>query len=237
MRSAYAILAFLVVVFGTAPARAAKRSASRQAKENAARKACLTGDFRTGIDLLADLFIETKDQNNIYNQGRCFEQNHRWEEAIDRFKEYLRKSPNLSAPVKADVEKHISDCRAEQAALAPPPPAPVAAPTPTPVPPPPPQAPPVMAERSAAPAGAPEPHPNSRLRTTGIVTAAVGLAVLGGGLVFNLQANSLANEPRLEAQGDRTAARRAEVPGDWATEPQMEAQEKRTAAPRAAARG
>lgn len=95
MRSAYAILAFLVVVFGTAPARAAKRSASRQAKENAARKACLTGDFRTGIDLLADLFIETKDQNNIYNQGRCFEQNGKNDQAVLRFKEYLRKAKNL----------------------------------------------------------------------------------------------------------------------------------------------
>jgi hypothetical protein len=42
--------------------------------------------------------------------------------------------------------------------------------------------------------GATEPRSGTGLRTAGIVTAAVGLAALGGGLVFNLQANSLTNQ-------------------------------------------
>ncbi len=85
---------------------------TKEAKERAARRACLTGDTATGVGILTDLFIDTKDTTHIFNQGRCFEQNGRCDEAINRFREYLRKSPNLSSETKADTEKHIADCLA-----------------------------------------------------------------------------------------------------------------------------
>jgi hypothetical protein len=81
-------------------------------QERAARKACLTGDPKRGVDILADLFIDTDDPTYIYNQGRCFEQNSRYEEAITKFREYLRKAGSASAADKADAEKHIADCQA-----------------------------------------------------------------------------------------------------------------------------
>lgn len=197
-----AVLAFLAVSLGTPEAaRAAKRATTTQAVEKAAKKACITGDFRKGVDLLGDLFVETNDFAYVYNQGRCFEQNHRWEEAIDRFREYLRKASNVSATDKTDTENHISECEARLAKLAPPPMVPIAAPAspppvpPAPAPPPtPPPAPPAAPVNLAASPAVDEHHPSSRLRTAGIVTVAVGLAALGGGLSFNLQANSLNKE-------------------------------------------
>jgi hypothetical protein len=62
-------------------------AASRQAQERAARKACLSGDFAKGVDILSELFVETKNTTWIFNQGRCFQQNRRYEDAIARFHE------------------------------------------------------------------------------------------------------------------------------------------------------
>jgi hypothetical protein len=66
-------------------------AAGYQAKERAAKKACLTGDPEKGVAILADLFIDTDDLAYIFNQGRCYEQNRRYEDAIGRFREYLVK--------------------------------------------------------------------------------------------------------------------------------------------------
>jgi tetratricopeptide (TPR) repeat protein len=59
-------------------------------KERTARTACLAGDYAKGVAILSELFVETQDAGFIYNQGRCFEQNHRYDDAISRFQEYLR---------------------------------------------------------------------------------------------------------------------------------------------------
>jgi TolA-binding protein len=196
--SLLAFLLFLAAAPGTAEAAATtSKSTSRSAMEKAAKKACITGEVREGINLLGDLFVETNDTTYIYNQGRCFEQNHRWEDAIDRFREYLRKNPDLTKKDKDEINGHISDCEAQQAKSAPPPAAAVTAP---------PSAPFSTATLPAAPAAATEnlvatpvpvaaeQHSTSRLRTAGIVTAGVGVLALAGGLICNLHANSLANE-------------------------------------------
>ena len=53
-------------------------AASRQARENLARQACLDGNFAEGVSILSKLFVETKNVTYIFNQGRCFEQNRRY---------------------------------------------------------------------------------------------------------------------------------------------------------------
>jgi hypothetical protein len=194
MTSSLSVLAFLAVTSGaTRGADAASKPDKKTAVEKAAKKACITGDVLKGIDLLGDLFVETNDPTYIYNQGRCFEQNHRWDDAIDRFQEYLRKVPSLPAADKADVEKHLADCEAHQAKLAPPVAAPITAPAPLPAPAPAPS--PGTVNLTATPVpSATQQHSGSRLRTVGIATASVGVLALAGGLVCNLQANSLAND-------------------------------------------
>ena len=186
-------VAFLLIALATAPALAA----SKQAQERNARKACLGGDYNRGVNILADLFVTTKDPTYIFNQGRCFEQNHRYEDAISRFEEYLRvPDAKLSGEDRASAEKHIADCKEklpEQPAKFTPqvfvPPTPVAA-APEPKPTPEPTA-PVVVEPQPQPAPV---NSGAGLRIGGIVTASVGVAAVAAGVVFNLMSNSLIND-------------------------------------------
>ena len=161
-------------------------------KERRARTACLAGDYADGVRLLSELFVATMDATFIYNQGRCFEQNRRYEDAIGRFQEYLRAAKKLTKAERAGAQKHIDDCeeflaseRAEAAPVvpaAPPPPAPAAVVTT-----------PTQPEPRPNPS-APRSSPGSVLRTAGILTASVGGAALVAGIVLNYESNSLARD-------------------------------------------
>ena len=72
---------------------------------------CLSGKTDSGVALLAQLYAESHNPNFIYNQARCYEQALRPDDAIGRFREYLRVAKNLPPAEKADVEKHIDECR------------------------------------------------------------------------------------------------------------------------------
>ena len=189
------IFVFLPVLASSALAK----PANRQAMEKAARKACLTGDYRKGVDMLADLFIDTKDTVYIFNQGRCFQQNHRWEDALDRFSEYLRKETNLPADEQAEVDRYIADCKAHLSEGLPP----VQPATPSPVI--------ATTVQTAAPMSAPpaptsdnlpttvaasgnEPRHGSGLRLTGLVVGAAGGAGVIAGVVLSLKAQSLTDQ-------------------------------------------
>jgi len=189
-------ISFLSLVI-TAPAASA---ASREAKERAAKRACLNGDPAKGVQLLTDLYIDTNDPNYLFNQGRCYEQNNRYEDAIGRFREYLRKVGGTSDADKADVksaEKHIADCEKLLGRK-------VAEPAKTsPEPTPPPPLPPPLPEPQPAPhptVVVPQPQPAAAspagggLRVAGIVTASVGAAAVIAGVVLNLKANSMVSD-------------------------------------------
>jgi len=213
----HAYLISLVIPLSWAFASAPVHAASRQARERAARKACLVGDYAKGVSILSDLFIETKEPTYIYNQARCFEQNRRYEDAIARFQEYLRLATKASAADKAEAEKHIADCQAllakqtgqlglpsasgspatgatapQSGQSAPAPQAPVQwLPMPAP--------PPVMLVQPAPVAGilqqpAPAPAPGSGLRTAGIITTSVGAAALATGVIVNFKVNSMTSD-------------------------------------------
>ena len=165
---------------------------SREDRERVARKACLTGDVGKGVDILADLFLDTRDITHIFNQGRCLEQNRRFEEAISRFQEYLVKGKNLSQEDKADAQKHIKLCERNLERLAP-------APVPPPEPLPPAGAPPTPGAGTDTLAITKPSAPGRRssgagLRTAGIVVAAVGGAALVTGLVLNLKYVSMTSD-------------------------------------------
>jgi hypothetical protein len=165
---------------------------STEAKDNAAKKACLTGDVEKGTAILADLYIQTGDPTFIYNQGRCFEQNGRNDQAILRFKEYLRKATRLSRAETDAVRKKIDELREAdygevKPTLAPTPspapaaPAPTAPPAPAPVatiPPPVATTPdPLGISRSAPP---PEPQPGDPVYKRWWFWTGIGAVVAGG---------------------------------------------------------
>jgi hypothetical protein len=165
-------------------------------QENSARAACLMGEYQRGTRILVDLFIQTGNPVHLFNQGRCYEQNHRWEEALDRFREFLRKAHSIDAETKSYVDEHVAECEShlsKAAAVAPPPPAvtPVISPK--------------VEAPSPAQAATPTPPPasgndsGSTLRIAGIVTAAVGVAALGFGTYEYLRHESLVDD--LKKQG------------------------------------
>jgi hypothetical protein len=167
-------------------------------KEKVARTACLAGDYAKGVQLLSELFVDTKDPTFIFNQGRCFEQNRKYDDAIARFQEYLRAARKASKAEREEAQKHISDCqdllakeKAQAGAVAPVvpvtpqvPAAPIPAPTATLAGAPPPR------ESTASP----QSDSGAALRTAGIVAASIGGAGLVAGVVFNLKSNSLASD-------------------------------------------
>jgi hypothetical protein len=169
---------------------------SVDAKERRARTACLAGDHAKGVQLLSELFVTTMDATFIYNQGRCFEQNRRYEDAIARFQEYLRAGRKLTRADKAEAKKHIDDCKellanekAQVVRVAPAAPPPVAPAT---------VAPAAVVTTPAAPSSQPNPPAHSDtgsgLRVAGIVMASVGGAALVAGIILNLKVNSLASD-------------------------------------------
>jgi hypothetical protein len=97
------IIACSVLMFALANAWAG----SPDAQERAARKACLLGDVAKGTEILADLYLDTKNPTYVYNQARCFEQNGQNEQAILRFREYLRKAEGIKPAEVEAVEKRI----------------------------------------------------------------------------------------------------------------------------------
>ena len=192
----------IVIFLFALPSAHAGGSAS---KERAARKACLRGDVAKGVDLLTDLYIDSKDPTYIFNQGRCYEQNLLYEQALARFREYLVKAPRLSAADRAEVEKRISTC---QSYLVPEKSQPPVAEPPNPVPPPPP--PPIPAATASPAVAQPEatvssvalaPANPSRpgTRAAAIVAAAIGGAALVGGVIINVKVDNMAHD--LEKQG------------------------------------
>lgn len=172
------------------------RNADRSEAEHAARKACMVGNFAKGVDLLADLFLATGDPVYIYNQGRCFQQNHQWQEAIDRFSEYLRKARTITQAERLEAESHIAECEARL-------PKPVAAPSepaPQPV---------AVVPVAAPPAPAPVPAPvledrGFGLRVAGIVVGAAGLAGIGTGIFCSAKTYDLRDDPS-QLDGYKTA--------------------------------
>jgi tetratricopeptide (TPR) repeat protein len=192
-----AFAAFVSVLLAGSTALAANRAS----QEKEARKACLNGDYARGVSILSDLFVSTKNPTYLFNQGRCFEQNRKYEEAIARFEEYLRAvgagELNLKASDKGQAEKRIQKCKellAEQesrnAATAPqafvPPPASAPPPEPVAVAPA-----PVVVVR---PAPAAEARGTSGLLIGGIITATLGAGALTTGVVLNIKANKMVDD-------------------------------------------
>lgn len=185
-------------------------AAAKDSKERVAKTACLAGDMAKGVALLAELYVSTNDAVYLFNQGRCFEQNGKYEEAMVRFREYQQKKADAGSAPDPEAEKHITKCQALLDKQKPATAAPTAAATPVaaavPVEKAPavePAAPNPVSEAKSEVASAPKAEtaetaagaaPGSGLRIAGITAAAVGVAGIATGVILNLKANSLAKD-------------------------------------------
>jgi hypothetical protein len=153
------------------------------------------GDYTKGVALLVKLYVSTLEPSYLFNQGRCFEQNGKYEEAILHFREYQRTVADQGRAPDDRSEKHIADCQAlldkqkAAAAIGTPPPA---------VPPAQPSAPhpEVVVQPEITPVAPPAEAPNTGrgLRVAGLAVAAAGLGGLATGVILNLKANNLAKD-------------------------------------------
>jgi tetratricopeptide (TPR) repeat protein len=165
---------------------------SKTARENAAKKACALGDYQKGAEILTDLLLETNNPNYIYNQARCYQQNGKWEQAINRFREVLRKAPNMSKKDRVETEQQLADCEeslAKASQVAPPSVAPAPPQPATQTPPPASELATPAPTSNAAPSGAPQ---GKGLRLSGIIVASVGVAAVATAVGLTLKSNSLA---------------------------------------------
>jgi tetratricopeptide (TPR) repeat protein len=172
---------------GNQSSATADHAATKEAKQRAAKKACLTGDAVAGVAILTDLYLDTSDTTYLFNQGRCFEQNRRYEDAIGRFREFLVKAKDLPAEEKADTDKHIAACESYLHGGKPTDSSKRAA------------EPPTFEQRTPSQVVVSSPvesagRAGSGLRTAGLVVAGVGGAGLIAGLVLNLKVNSMSSD-------------------------------------------
>ncbi len=165
------------------PAHAAPATA-RDPRPLEARKACAAGNVERGIEILAEIIVENGDPNAIYNQARCYQQNGRAEQAVPRFREYLRVAKGITASERTQVEGYIRELETEveaqrvrRAA------APTADPFPTTAAEPAPTTP----VKAAEPASALRP-----LRVAGYLAAGAGVAALGAGAYFGWRTQNTA---------------------------------------------
>lgn len=149
-------------------------------REAQARAACAAGNVDIGIALLDEIATETGDQNAIYNQARCYQQNGRTDEALSHFKEYRRRVPDLAPDEAAQVDSFIRELEAEQARKAKPE---AAAALPHP---------PFGVELAPPAKGAPVRPSQLRLLPTAL--AGVSVAALLTGVFFSLRVRSIQND-------------------------------------------
>jgi hypothetical protein len=191
---ARAVLAALLAaspIVPAGPAQAAPRP--REQLEADARRACAAGRVDEGIEILADLFASHGHPNYIYNQGRCFQENGKPEQAISRFREYLRVATDAPAAARDQAERFIRELEGERRGPRPRPMTePVPAPRPMPPPPPPVSAAPAVTERLPPPPAPARSSPG--LTTAAIVFGAVGLVGATGGLIAGARVRSLEKE-------------------------------------------
>jgi hypothetical protein len=103
----------LVLALVEAIAPPVARAQADEARSQEARAACAAGQVEKGITLLAELFASTGGINWVFNQGRCYQQNGRAEAAINRFKEYLRRSDVSETEKRAEAGRFIEELEAD----------------------------------------------------------------------------------------------------------------------------
>lgn len=98
---------------GTRPSAEPAPPLSHDPRAAEARRACAAGQVERGVELLASIIASTGDPNAVYNQARCYQQNDRHEEAISRFREYLRLAPGEDPAEVRRVETFIRELEAQ----------------------------------------------------------------------------------------------------------------------------
>jgi hypothetical protein len=179
----------LFVVVAALASGSTARAADPRPEE--AKVKCLAGDVSGGVALLAELYVATRDTTYLYNQARCYQQNGRTEDAINRFREYLRIQANVAPDERQRVEGYIAELERDRDARARATATPVTA---TPVP------------AVAAAVEIDKGPPVRPLRIAAYAAGAAGALLVASGVYFSVRVHSL------EAQADRNTEKNVNDP-------------------------
>jgi hypothetical protein len=188
-RGAAAVVAVLVAALVVPPALVQAAPRTREQREADARRACAAGKVDQGIEILADLYAADSHPNYIYNQARCYQQNGKPEQAIARFREYLRVATDASPAVREKVERFIAELEGERPARPAPPPLREPAPRPMAPPPAPVSTTNIVTDR--LPPAPPARTSSPALRAAAAVFGVAGGLSLVGALVAGAKVSSL----------------------------------------------
>ncbi|HEY0713675.1 MAG TPA: hypothetical protein VGF45_13430, partial [Polyangia bacterium] len=112
------LVALALVIVSAMVTRPVAAAPSEDPRAAEARRACATGQVDRGVDLLASIIAESGDPSAVYNQARCYQQNGRPEEALNRFREYLRIGADEKPADRRKAERFIAELEAELEAKA-----------------------------------------------------------------------------------------------------------------------
>ena len=119
------LLPILPWLFSSLPlmSRGAEAAGDLDPRELDAREKCDSGDVRAGVAQLAQLHAATLNPIYVYRQAQCFQRNGHDENAIERYREYLRRTREVTPKGRQWIETRIRELEAsgKAAALVPPP--------------------------------------------------------------------------------------------------------------------
>jgi hypothetical protein len=155
-------LALVLALVSAGSAGSARAQSGGDTRQQKAKQACAAGRVEEGVEILAALYAESGDVNYVYNQGRCYQQNGRVDQALNRFHEYLRRATSATAQERQEVQGFIDELERQRERAAAP----------------------GDADRAADATRA------GRLRKVGLTAAAVGAVAVATGVVLSLKVRS-----------------------------------------------
>jgi Tetratricopeptide repeat len=104
----WVFLACAVGALGQTPATlaAAKKTDKREIE---ARHAFAAGRYKEAADLFAELYAEKPHPTYLRNIGRCYQNLHQPDQAINAFHDYLRQAKDLSAAERAEIDGYVAE--------------------------------------------------------------------------------------------------------------------------------
>jgi len=100
------LIGLLLSWLAAAPVAAADNDSAADLK---ARTYFVQGEFKQALEIYTRLYVETMHPTYLRNIGRCQQNLGEPDKAIASFREYLRKSKNLSADQRAEIEGYIAE--------------------------------------------------------------------------------------------------------------------------------
>jgi tetratricopeptide (TPR) repeat protein len=102
----FAVFVVFAVIVATSGVADAKKE---DAREQTAREFYASGKYREAIAVFAQIYATTPHPNYLFNIGRCYQNLPDPDHAIISFKDYLRKSPKLSAAERQEIDGYIQE--------------------------------------------------------------------------------------------------------------------------------